>query len=73
MNSLRSSSGYPANVGNVVPISSSLSSDSVSISDSGSISESDSELLVVDRYELEGAEDLRDSTLLGTILRSLVD
>ena len=66
MNSLGSSSGYPANVGNVVPISSSLSSDSVSISGS------DSELLAVDGYELEGARDLGDGALLGTILGSLV-
>ena len=66
MNSLGSSSGYPAKVGRVVPISSSLSSDSVSISGS------DSELLAVDGYELEGARDLGDGALLGTILGSLV-
>ena len=66
MNSLGSSSGYPANVGSIVPISSSLSSDSVSISETGS------ELLAVDGYELEGARDLRGGALLSTILGSLV-
>ena len=67
MNSLGFSSGYSANVGSIVPISSSLSSGSVLISGS------DSELLAVEGYELEGTEDLRDGALLSTILGSLVD
>ena len=66
MNSLGSSFGYPVNVGRVVPISSSLSSDSVSISGS------DSELLAVDGYELEGARDLGNGILLSTTLEILI-
>ena len=66
INSLGSTSGYPVNVGSIVPISSSLYSDSVLISGS------DSELLAVDGYELEGAKDLRDGALLGTVLGSLM-